>query len=391
MSLKIDPKTTGFIPRQGLEESIAEARQAQAEQLQTQGPPAPELRPRPKPASPENITRPVPTKAKLELAPFIERAQALAKSVRKAGPEQLTAAQQALVAAASYAMRRSKGSRQHAIDLLEAVQEHVPEVAAEAKRLRHVLLAEAYLQENDAASTLRAMRALVGMLDEEVELDDDPADEAPMPDRQTLTATEIECIGRATLAHAFVQLVLHFPASLADLELSPDEALQQAMRLAEEAIALSPHLPDGHCALGRVLLCHDDAEAVADAVAILQHALGLDPNHDPAEVGLAVAMWRQGLRAQAQDTVNRVLLRGNALPQPLLLRGLLLLEDGQPAQARRDIERAVALAPKSGLLRLDAAAAAAAAGDHEGAENHRREAMALLGDAYDAWAKATGL
>ena len=75
-------------------------------------------------------------------------------------------------------------------------------------------------------------------------------------------------------------------------------AVLQAIRvrhgLAEEAIGMAPDLPDGHTALGRALLCHDHPDAVQDAREVLEHALRIDPEHDPAEVGVATILREQG-------------------------------------------------------------------------------------------------
>ena len=205
-----------------------------------------------------------------------------------------------------------------------------------------------------------------------------------------MTAERVEALARATLAHGFIQLAAHFPHELEALGLEPGEALRQAIRLAEEAIALAPDLPDGHAALGRVILCHDDATAVHDALEVLRHAIALDAEHDPAHLGIATGLWTLGDRDGALAAVDRILKRGNALPQPLILRALLYLESGRIDEARRDIERAVVLAPGAGLFRLDAAAISEAAGDPEAARAHRERARELLGAAYETLRAARG-
>jgi len=205
-----------------------------------------------------------------------------------------------------------------------------------------------------------------------------------------VTPAEVEALARATAANAFIQAAVHFPQALAQLELTAEEALQQAVRLAEEAIAAAPGLADGHAALGRVILCHDDPQAATDALDALRAALALDADHDPAQIGLALALWQSGDPDAALAAVEAVLRRGNALPQPLLLRALLNIEGQRLDAARRDLARAIALAPGAGMLQLEAARAATLAGDAPGAAAHRQQAAALLGDDWQAWEPPAG-
>lgn len=62
-------------------------------------------------------------------------------------------------------MRRSRGARKQAADLCEEVTDAVPELAAEAERLRDVLHAEGLLHELRAESTLEACLLLVRVLE----------------------------------------------------------------------------------------------------------------------------------------------------------------------------------------------------------------------------------
>ena len=95
-----------------------------------------------------------------------------------------------------------------------------------------------------------------------------------------MTPQKTESLARSTLANALIQLAVHFPEDLEVLELTIPKALETALSLAEEAIRLAPDLPDGHTALGRLLLGHDDPHAVQDAVEVFTHAHQLDPEHD---------------------------------------------------------------------------------------------------------------
>jgi len=110
--------------------------------------------------------------------------------------------------------------------------------------------------------------------------------------------------GVATLAQRLIQLAVHFPSELELIGMSVPEVLTRALALAEAAIGGAPELADGHVALGRLLLCHDDREALADAIDVLTHALQLDPEHDGAEIALATAL-RRGRRRDARARACR--------------------------------------------------------------------------------------
>ncbi|MEK7704708.1 MAG: hypothetical protein AAB426_07080 [Myxococcota bacterium] len=199
-----------------------------------------------------------------------------------------------------------------------------------------------------------------------------------------MTPREIESLARATLGNALIQLAVHFPDELDVLGVDVPRALTQAIQLAEEAIALAPHLPDGHTTLARVILCHDDEEAARDAESVARHALELVEDHDPAAVALATALDAQGRTGDAHDEVERVIQRGSGHPAPFALRARLRLTLGNVEGAVRDIERALVMAPEDGLLRLDAARVLAGAGDNVRAEEHRERARELLGTSMRA-------
>ena len=194
---------------------------------------------------------------------------------------------------------------------------------------------------------------------------------------------ELESLARALLSQGLVQLSVHFPGALDKLGMNPGNALEHALLLSEESIAQKPELPDGHSALARTLLCHHDERALADAKEIFEHALTLNPDHDPAEIGLATIALENNATDEALARVNKVIKRGNSQPQPLVLRALIYMAREEWEKAHKDMERAVKIAPKNGLFRLDAAKAAKKSGNKAQEEQHRAAAKDVLGDAEE--------
>jgi hypothetical protein len=163
MSFKVDPKNTQIIPRDLLQDARAKKAGAGDKPKYMRAMEKPTLMATPGLAK----TAPRPGGRTGELPKFQQRALELLSMIKAGGPNARNAAAEALAAAASYSMRRSKGSRRRGSELLDAVSEEDDELSELAMGLRHVLLAEAYLQEASGEATLRAVRALVGMLDQD--------------------------------------------------------------------------------------------------------------------------------------------------------------------------------------------------------------------------------
>lgn len=164
MTIKLDPKLTALVPREGLGEAAATDAAPQQKKDDLRAMEKPQMLAQPDVAT----NRPAPGR-RIGVGPKFQReAAALLAQLRAKEGDKMTPAQQALALCASYTMRRSKGSRRMALDLLEEVCEQVEdeEVAELAAQLRHVLLAEAYLHQNTAEATLRAVQALVNVLDD---------------------------------------------------------------------------------------------------------------------------------------------------------------------------------------------------------------------------------
>lgn len=287
------------------------------------------------------------------------------------------AAGEALSLVLSFPLRRTRALRQRAVALCDDVGQQLPEARSLSVRTKALLLAEGQLHELNADATASACNSLIALVGE--------GESDARHDDKAMRDVMARC--QATLSQALVQLAVHFPDALLTHELRLEEALSQALLLAEDAILLAPHIPEGHVALGRVLLCHDDEEAAHDAHEALETALSLEPDFDPAVATLATLELHEGHAQEALARVEQLVARGNNLPHTMLLRGLALAELGRVDEAQRELLRAVKLAPEAGLLYLDAARLTEDLGDSATAEKLYERARELLGTSYIAIAQ----
>ncbi len=364
MSVRWDPKIRSNAPK-------AASPAVPPAPVAGQAPPAtePPAKPTPLREPTRAETRPSPPAPAAPASPWEQELERLRQTLRLDAQGRAQAAKHVLALALSYPLRRSRGALHKAISLCEEVATEAPELATPAHELALWLGAEGDLLETSGEATLKACRTFTALIEATGDL-------------------KLGALARSGLAHALIQLATHFPGELGAVDLDAEAALAQALALAEEAVAQAPELPDGHVALGRLLLCHDDPQAWADAREVLEHALALDGEHDPAETALAVALHALGRVSEAREHVERVIHRGSGQAQPLLLRALMALAAGKSEEARRDLARAAHIAPRAGLVHLDAARAAEAAGDHEAAQTHHARARELLGAASAAVLRA---
>ncbi len=113
---------------------------------------------------------------------------------------------------------------------------------------------------------------------------------------------------RYELAEQALQRVLEVqrhPMALSELALLRLQAgkVEEARRLAEEAIAMDGRQAAGHAALGRAALAEGKA---AEAVEDLTRALAIDGENGPAQVYLAQALAQAGRRSEARVLVRDV-------------------------------------------------------------------------------------
>lgn len=153
--------------------------------------------------------------------------------------------------------------------------------------------------------------------------------------------------GRAGEAIPCYQKTLALQPDSADVHYNLACALQnlgqseQALAQYEQALALSPNHPQAHNNVGCIL--HGQGK-LGDAVVSYRRALRLQPNFVDAHYNLGCALQAQGLLADAVVHYRQVLERR---PDHLLAWLNLgnLQQDGNPSEAIRCYERALALAP----------------------------------------------
>lgn len=269
-------------------------------------------------------------------AQFETHLDKLRELLAQEGTARRAGARQAIAMACGYSLRRSRGARKRGLELLEGIAESDLDEAHAAAGLAEILRAEGKLHELTAEATMAASASLLRALDEEL-------------------PNDIAALGRTILANGLLQLATHFPDGAEELDATPAGLLEHAFFLAESAVEAAPHLPDGHCALARLVLLHDGPEALEDAKTILDHALREDPDHDPSQLCLALVELEQGDRDGALLRVDDVLRGGNGHPLAFLLRGLIHEARGDLTRAKADVTRAHKLAPQVGLLALDTA------------------------------------
>lgn len=173
----------------------------------------------------------------------------------------------------------------------------------------------------------------------------------------------------------------HFPAYVARSELRLAGDLLGAQADARAAIDLKRGRPEGHVALGRVLLVRGRPD---EAAAALQTALATDRTHAPAALYLGLALERQGELRAALDAYAKACeprLDGAYLEERAvawLRRGELKRIAGEPEAAVLAYEQALALLPRLGAAELGRVRLELARGELERARAALERARALV-------------
>lgn len=124
--------------------------------------------------------------------------------------------------------------------------------------------------------------------------------------------------------------------------------LQKARRSFAEVVRLEPKIPEGHAALGSVLLNLGQPE---EAAAELKRGLALKPGDSEMEMNLAVADVRTGKSAEALPLFRKVSARQAVLPADVEIAfARALTETGQRPAALERIRVGLTAAPDSAVL-----------------------------------------
>jgi len=111
----------------------------------------------------------------------------------------------------------------------------------------------------------------------------------------------------------------------------------------------APEIPEGWCALGRVLDQRGELAAAADHYV---RALWIDPDSLEARVNLGALRWRQGQHYEARRQFEEALRRHGEEPFVLANLGLLAREEGDLERASRHFERAIEIDPEEPVALL---------------------------------------
>ena len=274
-------------------------------------------------------------------------------------------AREALRTVVAYPFRRSRGIRRKAVDLCETLAERLPDLSKEARWMSVLLRAEGDLHALDAERALEALAGVAEVLD------------------GVGSNEELRAFASAVAASACIQIALRYPGLRRSLEEDLDVFLGRALRLAEDAVAANPSLPDGYVQIGRILLMQEDADGVREAAWFLHRALELDPEHDPAHAALALHHLENDDVDLAADHIEAATPEGSGHPAALLLRARIALRRDAPEAAARDLERALAMATRDGLLQLEAAFLWDRLGRPKDAATCLERARLLLGPDFD--------
>lgn len=124
--------------------------------------------------------------------------------------------------------------------------------------------------------------------------------------------------------------------------------LETARRSFAEVVRLEPRIPEGHAALGSVLL---NLGRPQEAAAELKRGLALKPGDPNMEMNLALAEVRSGETAQALPLLKRLAGGGASLPPEVeIAYAQALTASGDRPAALERLRAAVAAAPDSALL-----------------------------------------
>jgi len=164
------------------------------------------------------------------------------------------------------------------------------------------------------------------------------------------------------------------------IELADRGWLDEAIREFEKAIALDPASAHAHDNLATV---YAEKRRYREALAEYLAALELEPDSATAHYNLACFLAAHGTGMAVSEYRHAIQLDPDH-PDAHLNLGLALAEQGEQAEASRELQAAVALDPSDAFARHELAALLMEEGDHRGAIAHLKEVVRLEPDSFDA-------
>lgn len=159
-----------------------------------------------------------------------------------------------------------------------------------------------------------------------------------------------------------------------------DGALDEALRVAELAMALAPENPESSAARGKVL---KEMDALNEALEAFRQAAALAPQDDVYQTWLGVVLSAQNEHEAAIRQFNHVLARRPSDLWTLAHRGLAFLAMGVPERAYADFTRGLELDPEEAHLHVWRACALAKLEDVDGALRDLQQALDLSDDVFE--------
>ncbi len=163
------------------------------------------------------------------------------------------------------------------------------------------------------------------------------------------------------------------------------DALNEARKAAEKAIALDPNLAEAHASLGLVLLEEEDDLSPAEQA--FRKAIDLNPSYAPAHHWLANVLFSAGRTEEALQEIMKGLQLDPLSPTIATVAGDTLYHVGRYDEAIAQWRRALELAPGFARARISLAHAHEAVGDWELAETELKQAIATDPDGSQARAE----
>ncbi len=154
------------------------------------------------------------------------------------------------------------------------------------------------------------------------------------------------------------------------------DALDEARRAAQQAIALDPSLAEAHASLGLVLL--EEADDLSRAEGAFRRATALNPSYAPAHHWLANVLHTTGRTEEGLQEIRKALQLDPLSPTIAVVAGEFLYEAEREDEALAQWRRALEIAPGFVRARFSLAHAYQVAGDWERAEEELTRAVAAV-------------